>query len=191
MPSDKWNSTATNAMGQISSLFNVEMPHFHQLLQLQCLHHGSTKASLCSPFLSPPPWRWQFAFAASWLHGRLSNCVDCRSVQLGKLCFKHAAKLKTALETKCNDPFTFLLRLVDRGATCFNNWISVFPYSSKRRYFSCCSLWPSIRKYEAYWHMKFSLINGCSTNENNIHGHFFFWSDTYEFNNIIIVTSKS
>jgi len=41
-------------MDLISSLFNVassrDVP-FHQPLQLQCLHHGSTKAYLCSPFV--------------------------------------------------------------------------------------------------------------------------------------------
>ena len=31
----------------------------------------------------------------------------------------------------------------------------------------------SIRKYEAYWHMNFSLINGYGNRENNICGHFF------------------
>ena len=30
----------------------------------------------------------------------------------------------------------------------------------------------SICKYGAHWHMKFSLINGCGTCENNINDHF-------------------
>ena len=55
MPSDKHNSITAKAMGSISSLFNValsrEVP-FCQPLQLQCLHHGSTKAYLCSPLFS-------------------------------------------------------------------------------------------------------------------------------------------
>ena len=39
--------------------------------------------------------------------------------------------------------------------------------------------------------MNFSLIDGCGTHENNIiHDHSFFWSDTNEFTNIIIVTKK-
>ena len=58
MPSDKRNSITAKAMGLISSLFNVassrDMP-FHQPLQLQCLHHRSTKAYLCSLFVIPFP----------------------------------------------------------------------------------------------------------------------------------------
>ena len=38
--------------------------------------------------------------------------------------------------------------------------------------------------------MNFSLIDGCGTCENNICGCSFFWSGTYEFTNIIIVTKK-
>jgi len=57
MPSDKWNSITTKAMGLISSLFNIassqDVP-FCQPLQLQCLHHGSNKAYLCSPLFSIP-----------------------------------------------------------------------------------------------------------------------------------------
>jgi len=30
-----------------------------------------------------------------------------------------------------------------------------------------------IHKYKAYWYMNFSIINGCGTCENNIHGHSF------------------
>ena len=47
MPSDKRNSINAKAIGLISSLFNVasswKVP-FRQVLQLQCLYHGSTKA---------------------------------------------------------------------------------------------------------------------------------------------------
>jgi len=56
MPSDKHNSIMAIATGFISSLLNVASSGdvcFHQLQQLQRLHHGFTKASLCSPFLSP------------------------------------------------------------------------------------------------------------------------------------------
>jgi len=57
MPSDKRNSITTKAMGLISSLFNVassrDVP-FCQPLQLQCSHHGSTKAYLCSPLICSP-----------------------------------------------------------------------------------------------------------------------------------------
>ena len=95
MPSDKRNLITTKA---ISSLFNIALSRdvpFHQLQQLQCSHHGSTKQA------------------------------------------------------------------------------PVFPYSSKnlKRYFSCSSLsitmcnGASKRKYEAYWHINISLINGCGTHE--------------------------
>jgi len=39
--------------------------------------------------------------------------------------------------------------------------------------FSVCN-GASVRKYEAHWHMNFSLINGCGTHKNNICGHSFF-----------------
>ena len=54
MPLDKCNSITAIATDLISSLFNIGNVPFHQLQQLQCLHHGSTKAHLCSPlgFLS-------------------------------------------------------------------------------------------------------------------------------------------
>ena len=57
---------------------------------------------------------------------------------------------------------------------------SIPPYSGKKRYFSFSPLSivlcnrASICEYKAYWHMKFSLINGCGTRKNNIRGHSFF-----------------
>ena len=69
---------------------------------------------------------------------------------------------------------------------------SVFTYSGKKRYFSCFPMsialcnGASIRECKAYWHINFSLINGC---KNNIRGHSFFWIGACEFN-IIIVTKK-
>jgi len=38
--------------------------------------------------------------------------------------------------------------------------------------------------------MNFSLIDGCGTHKNNVRGHSFFLSGTYEFTNIIIVAKK-
>ena len=76
MPSDKCNSITTRAMDLISSLFNVILSRdvpFHQLLQLQYLHHGSTKTYLCSWFLSPLPHRWRFMVAP--LHGFVEDLV--------------------------------------------------------------------------------------------------------------------
>jgi len=68
--------------GLISSLFNVASSQdesFHQShqLQIQCLHHGSTKPYLCStfwaPFLSPLLYRWQFAVCTSWLQCKTNS----------------------------------------------------------------------------------------------------------------------
>ena len=70
MPSDKHNSMMAIATGLISSLLNVASSRvvpFRQLQQLQCLHHGSTKAHLCSLFLSPLLRRWRLAVYALWL----------------------------------------------------------------------------------------------------------------------------
>ena len=76
MPSDKHNSITTRAMGLISSLFNVassrDVP-FCQPLQLQYSHHGSTKAYLCSWFLSTLPHKWWFVIAP--LHGFVEGLV--------------------------------------------------------------------------------------------------------------------
>jgi len=57
MPSGKRNSIMAKATGLISSLFNVALSgdlSFRQPQQLQCLHHGSTEAYLCSPLSSIP-----------------------------------------------------------------------------------------------------------------------------------------
>ena len=57
MPSDKRNSILAIAKGLISSLSSIALSGdvpFCQPQQLQCLHHGSTKAHLCSPLYSIP-----------------------------------------------------------------------------------------------------------------------------------------
>jgi len=57
MRSDKRNSIMAIATGLISSLFNVALSGdvpFRQPQQFQCLHHGSTKAFLCSLLYSIP-----------------------------------------------------------------------------------------------------------------------------------------
>jgi len=58
MPSGKHNSRTARARDLISSLINVPLSRdvpFHQLQQLQCLHHGSTFVPLCGPILSSQP----------------------------------------------------------------------------------------------------------------------------------------
>jgi len=57
MPSDKRILITANAMGLILALYDDALSQnvpFCQPQQLQCLHHGSTKAHLCSPLLSIP-----------------------------------------------------------------------------------------------------------------------------------------
>ena len=58
MPSGKHNLRTARATDLISSLINVtssrDVP-FHQLQQLQSLHHGATFAPLWSPIFSSPP----------------------------------------------------------------------------------------------------------------------------------------
>ena len=38
----------------------------------------------------------------------------------------------------------------------------------------------------SYWHMNFSLINGCGTCKNNVRAHPFFCSGACEFTNVIV-----
>jgi len=87
-PSDKHNSITTKAMGSIFALFDVtssrDVP-FCQMQQLQWLHHGFTKACLCSPLCSIPLstavyvgddlwyalWFWRQTWASAVLAGAL------------------------------------------------------------------------------------------------------------------------
>jgi len=58
MPSDNHNSRTARARDFISSLINVTSSRnvpFHQLQQLQCLHHGATFVPLWSPTLPSQP----------------------------------------------------------------------------------------------------------------------------------------
>ena len=71
-----------------------------------------------------------------------------------------------------------VITLIDRkGTRTVTSASSMFPYSGKKRYFSCSSLSitlcnrTNIHEYKAYWHMDFSFINGCST---RIRGYSFF-----------------
>ena len=117
---------------------------------------------LFSPLLSPLPRKWRFA---------------------------------ETLKTKRNYPLAFFsLWLIDPGGVHCYEQISIFLYSGKKRYFSysplsiaMCSR-TSIRKYKAYWHMNFSLINRCRTREENIRGHSSFEVALVSSLNIIIVT---
>ena len=127
MPSDKCHSITAKAMDLISSLSNVasfwDVP-FRQPLQLQCSHHGSTKAYLCSPFLSPLPCRWQFAVVP--LHGFVGDLVIALIAEVFNtlsFCLKRSVKCWTALKTKHNCPFAFSLWLINCGGTHCHKWI--------------------------------------------------------------------
>jgi len=97
---------------------------------------------------------------------------------------------------KRNHPFTFSLWLINNGGAALSQVNIPHCHVGKKRYFSHSPIsitlcnGASIYEYKAYWHMNPSLINGCGTHENNIHGHSF-WNGTCEFTNIIIVNKKS
>jgi len=110
MPSDKHNSITAQAMGLISSLFNVALSRdvpFHQPLQLQYLHHGSTKAYLSSPFLSPLLHWWQYALAL--LHGFMEDLVTAVIAEVFNTLSLCSTKCWTAMKMKRNCPFAFSL----------------------------------------------------------------------------------
>jgi len=101
------------------------------------------------------------------------------------------------LENTENKAFTFSLWLSDHRGVRYHERITCVSIVAIRDTFHdlLCSIMlyyrVSIHKYEAYWHMNFSLIDGCGKSENEICGHSFFWSGVCEFTNIIIVTKKS
>ena len=47
-------------------LFNVTLSLDMPFCKPLCLHHGSTRACLCTPFLFPLPCRWEIAVHALW-----------------------------------------------------------------------------------------------------------------------------
>ena len=60
------------------------------------------------------------------------------------------------------------------------NFLHFNTRSGKKRYFSYSHLSimlcnrVSMHEYKPYWHMNFSIIDGCGTRKNSIHGHSFF-----------------
>ena len=192
MPSDKRNSITAKAMGLISSLFNVasswDVP-FCQPLHLQCSRHGSTKAYLCSPFLSRLPSRWQFAVAP--LCGFMEDSVTAVIVEVFNMlsfCLKCSVKFRQHWKRSIIVFLPFRCDWSIRGLALSRVNFPYFHIVARKDYTLCNGA--SISKYKAYWHMNLSLINRYGTSENNIHGHSFFWSGTCEFTNIIIVTKK-
>ena len=136
-------------------------------------------------FLSPLPRRWRFAVAPlcgfmedlvtpviTEVFNKLSSCLNC------------SENYWATLNMKRNRSFAFSLWLINPGGAHCHEWIFRI---AKKRYFSCSPLsialcnGASMRKYKAYRHMNFSLINVCGTRENNIHGHSFTWSGACEF----------
>jgi len=105
-------------MGLISLLINVassrDVP-FCQPLQLQCLHHGSTKTYLYSPlFLIPFSTMVKVTIAVEPLHGFVQKdlvigLIAAKVFNTLSFCLKCSVKCWTTLKAKCNRPFTFSL----------------------------------------------------------------------------------
>ena len=121
MPSDKHNSITAKAMGLISSLVSSWEVPFHQLQQLQCSFYQSLPL-FSFPF-STTMLVMTCSSAASWLHGRLSNCSDCRSDYHAVLLLKTLCKMLDNTETKRNCPLAFSLGLNDCRGMCCHAWI--------------------------------------------------------------------
>ena len=116
------------------------------------------KSYLCSPFLSSLPCRWRFAVALlCGFMEDLKTAVIAEVFNTLSFCLKCSVKW-TTLKTKRNHPFAFSLWLIDPvGVRTVMSGFSVFPYSGKKRYFSCSPLsialcnGASIHEYKAYW----------------------------------------
>jgi len=114
MLSDKHNSRMARAIDLISSLINVisywDVP-FHQLQQLQCLHHGATFVPLWSPILSSQSRKMTIC-------GR-HVMASVREIQIAE-----------ALLTLC---LTYYV--IKRVRHCWNQGIMVFTYRDMGRMF--------------------------------------------------------
>ena len=145
-------------MGSISSLFNItssrDVP-FHQPLQLQYLHHGSTKAYLCSPlFLIPFSTTKQVTIWVAPLHSFAEDLVIALIAEVfNSLSFtlKHSLKCQTTLKTSLIALSPFHCDQSILGGHAVTSEQPVFPHSDKSRYFSCSSL--SIMLYATGEHM--------------------------------------
>ena len=155
----KHNSITTKVMGLISSLFNIASSRnvpFCQPLQLQCLHHGSTKAYLCSPFLSSLLCRWWFAVAP--LCGFMEDVVTVVYNMLS-FCLKRSVRQHWKQSVIALSPFHCDLLILRVHAVMSR--FSIFPYRGKKRYFSYSPLSillcnrANIHEFKAYWQINF------------------------------------
>jgi len=141
---------------------------------------------LCFPFLSPLPRRWRFVVAP--FHGFTEDLVTAAIAEV-------FITLSFSLKHSVNTENEVHLIVGVHAITSESSYLHVAARTWRDIFHALLSIMlfngASIRKYKAYWHIYFSLINGCGTHENNNHGHSFFWIDTCEFTNIIIFTKKS
>ena len=94
--------------------------------------------------------------------------VHCHVATDGSLFRLAHWKLKDNKHKKCKEKFLQSIGI-----------IAIKSSETRPVIYTCRS---SSRQYIGiYWHMNFSLINGCGNIENNIHGHSFVWSSTCEF----------
>ena len=114
-----------------------------------------TFALLGFPFLSPLPRRWRFAVAP--LSGFTEDLITAVIAEVSVNVRQHWKwRVITFLPFHCD--YSIL------GAHAFTSKLYVFPYSSKKRYFSWSHLsialytGASIYEYKAYWNMNFSDV---------------------------------
>ena len=167
MPSDKHNSKITKAAGLISSLQTCRFINCSSSNACIMVLPALAFVLFCSPFIlfSTTTQGMVRSSTASYLHRRLTNCSDCRCVSHTILLLKTFYKILCTTKNKALSRFNhFTATHRQKGVHTVTSKFLVFPYSGKKRYFSCSFLsvmlcnGVSICEYEAYWHMNFSLI---------------------------------
>ena len=163
IPSDKHNSRTPRARDLISSLTNIassqDVP-FHQLQQLQCLHHGATFVPLWSPILSSQPRKVTIC-------GR-NKMASVRDIKIDEalliLCLAYYI-MKRARH--CWNWGIMVFTYWDMGRAFHEHILHIFPngWMDCRDAYSCCSLLiflcngQNIAEYEAYWLIGVPIID--------------------------------
>ena len=103
---------------------------------------------LCSSFLSALPCNVTICgSAASWLCGRLSNCIDCRSVQHAIFSLKTLCKMLDFLSTLCSYLRGFLnLRIHLREVPLYIDGV----HTAHKQFFSK-ALWIVCAYHHQHW----------------------------------------
>ena len=167
MPPDKHNSRTARARDLISSLINIALSWdvpFHQLQQLQCLHHGATFVPLCVHILSSPPRK--VTICGRHLMASVRDIKDRRGTS-------HTMPLLTMLwnEFDIAEIEALWLSCIKVWDARFTSIFSIFStmVDGLQRCFSWCCLLillcnrQNIAEYEAYWLMGVAIINPWST----------------------------